>query len=219
MMTLLINNIGSSWKSNAQSAKSFCNWNVFQKTSTKPAGTDLLAKNVQALNFKILEILTHTKPVLKKSKQEGKQKKTLILFRFGCMMFFTTLSTDPKKMELNFQLQKNGLPCPLLSFARCFKLNLTMGHQNLAIQVRQLIGLIAQKVTRQKTAKSFLSRQTELKITPHYKTFRCWPKIWGHMSLDASTQALIRFRQGGFLRLASDEQEEIRGFRRKHAYY
>ena len=37
--------------------------------------------------------------------------------------------------------------------------------------------------------------------------------------VDSSTQALIRFRQGGFLRLASDEQEEVRGFRRKHAYY
>jgi predicted phage terminase large subunit-like protein len=37
--------------------------------------------------------------------------------------------------------------------------------------------------------------------------------------VDSSTQALIRFRQGGFLRLASDEREEIRNFRRKHAYY
>lgn len=37
--------------------------------------------------------------------------------------------------------------------------------------------------------------------------------------VDSSTQALIRFRQGGFLRLASDEQEELRTFRRKHSYY
>jgi predicted phage terminase large subunit-like protein len=37
--------------------------------------------------------------------------------------------------------------------------------------------------------------------------------------VDSSTQALIRFRQGGFLRLDSDEQEEIRSFRRKHSYY
>jgi hypothetical protein len=37
--------------------------------------------------------------------------------------------------------------------------------------------------------------------------------------VDSSTQALIRFRQGGFLRLASDEREEIRNFRRKYAYY
>jgi predicted phage terminase large subunit-like protein len=37
--------------------------------------------------------------------------------------------------------------------------------------------------------------------------------------VDSSTQALIRFRQGGFLRLATDEREEIRNFRRKHAYY
>mgnify|MGYP003338835816 CR=1 FL=1 len=37
--------------------------------------------------------------------------------------------------------------------------------------------------------------------------------------VDATTLALMRFRQGGFLRLASDEQEEVRGFRRKHSYY
>ena len=37
--------------------------------------------------------------------------------------------------------------------------------------------------------------------------------------VDSSTQALIRFRQGGFLRLASDEREELKSFRRKHAYY
>lgn len=37
--------------------------------------------------------------------------------------------------------------------------------------------------------------------------------------VDSSTQALIRFRQGGFLRLESDEREELQSFRRKTAYY
>jgi len=37
--------------------------------------------------------------------------------------------------------------------------------------------------------------------------------------VDSSTQALIRFRQGGFLRLESDEHEEIQSFRRKSNYY
>jgi predicted phage terminase large subunit-like protein len=37
--------------------------------------------------------------------------------------------------------------------------------------------------------------------------------------VDSSTQALIRFRQGGFLRLESDEREEIQSFRRKSNYY
>ena len=36
---------------------------------------------------------------------------------------------------------------------------------------------------------------------------------------DSATQALIRFRQGGFLRLDSDEEDEIVGFRRKRSYY
>nr|QSL79782.1 MAG: terminase large subunit [Caudoviricetes sp.] len=36
---------------------------------------------------------------------------------------------------------------------------------------------------------------------------------------DSATQALIRFRQGGFLRLDSDEQEDEVGFRRKKSYY
>ena len=36
--------------------------------------------------------------------------------------------------------------------------------------------------------------------------------------VDSSVQALIRFRQGGFLRLASDEEDEPQTFRRK-AYY
>lgn len=36
---------------------------------------------------------------------------------------------------------------------------------------------------------------------------------------DSAVQALIRFRQGGFLRLQSDEEEEVRHFKQKHAYY
>ena len=37
--------------------------------------------------------------------------------------------------------------------------------------------------------------------------------------VDSTTQALIRFRQGGFLRLDSDEDDEPVSFRRKVAYY
>ena len=37
--------------------------------------------------------------------------------------------------------------------------------------------------------------------------------------VDSSSQALIRFRQGGFLRLATDEPEEPKFFRRKAAFY
>jgi predicted phage terminase large subunit-like protein len=37
--------------------------------------------------------------------------------------------------------------------------------------------------------------------------------------VDSSTQALIRFRQGGFIRLESDEREELQNFRRKTSYY
>ena len=37
--------------------------------------------------------------------------------------------------------------------------------------------------------------------------------------VDSMTQALLRFRRGGFIRLDSDEQDEIREFRRKKAYY
>ena len=37
--------------------------------------------------------------------------------------------------------------------------------------------------------------------------------------VDSSSQALIRFRQGGFLRLDTDEPEEPRFFRRKQAFY
>lgn len=37
--------------------------------------------------------------------------------------------------------------------------------------------------------------------------------------VDSSVQALMRFRQGGFLRLDSDEEDEPMGFRRKRSYY
>ena len=37
--------------------------------------------------------------------------------------------------------------------------------------------------------------------------------------VDSSTQALIRFRKGGFLRLQTDEEDEPLRFRRKMAYY
>jgi predicted phage terminase large subunit-like protein len=37
--------------------------------------------------------------------------------------------------------------------------------------------------------------------------------------VDSSTQALIRFRKGGFIRLDSDEPEDLPSFRRKKAYY
>jgi len=37
--------------------------------------------------------------------------------------------------------------------------------------------------------------------------------------VDSTTQALIRFRQGGFLRLDSDEEDEPQYFRRRKAYY
>lgn len=37
--------------------------------------------------------------------------------------------------------------------------------------------------------------------------------------VDSSVQALMRFRQGGFLRLDSDEEDEPIGFRRKRSYY
>lgn len=36
---------------------------------------------------------------------------------------------------------------------------------------------------------------------------------------DSATQALIRFRQGGFLRLDSDEEDNDLGYRRKRSYY
>ena len=37
--------------------------------------------------------------------------------------------------------------------------------------------------------------------------------------VDSSTQALIRFRKGGFLRLQTDEEDEPKSFRRKGSYY
>jgi predicted phage terminase large subunit-like protein len=37
--------------------------------------------------------------------------------------------------------------------------------------------------------------------------------------VDSSTQALIRFRKGGFINLPTDEPDEPREFRRKVAYY
>jgi predicted phage terminase large subunit-like protein len=37
--------------------------------------------------------------------------------------------------------------------------------------------------------------------------------------VDTTVQALLRFRQGGFLRLESDEREEVKSFRRKTVYY
>ena len=37
--------------------------------------------------------------------------------------------------------------------------------------------------------------------------------------VDSMTQALLRYRRGGFIQLASDEQDEQRYFRRKTAFY
>lgn len=37
--------------------------------------------------------------------------------------------------------------------------------------------------------------------------------------VDTTTQALLRFRQGGFVMLDSDEKDKPREFRRRHAYY
>ena len=37
--------------------------------------------------------------------------------------------------------------------------------------------------------------------------------------VDSSTQALLRFRQGGFIRLASDEEDEVPNFRRNRVEY
>jgi phage terminase large subunit-like protein len=37
--------------------------------------------------------------------------------------------------------------------------------------------------------------------------------------VDSATQALIRFRKGGFIRLQTDEPDEQVYFRRKVAYY
>jgi predicted phage terminase large subunit-like protein len=37
--------------------------------------------------------------------------------------------------------------------------------------------------------------------------------------VDSMTQALLRYRRGGFIQLASDEEDEPRQFRRKEPYY
>jgi predicted phage terminase large subunit-like protein len=37
--------------------------------------------------------------------------------------------------------------------------------------------------------------------------------------VDSTSQALLRFRRGGFIRLATDEQDEVREFRRRKAAY
>ena len=37
--------------------------------------------------------------------------------------------------------------------------------------------------------------------------------------VDSTSQAIMRFRKGGFIRLPSDEEDEVRSFRRKVAYY
>jgi len=37
--------------------------------------------------------------------------------------------------------------------------------------------------------------------------------------VDSSTQALLRFRQGGFLRLNTDEEDEPTPYRKRAAYY
>ena len=37
--------------------------------------------------------------------------------------------------------------------------------------------------------------------------------------VDSTSQAIMRFRKGGFIRLPSDEEDEVKSFRRKVAYY
>jgi predicted phage terminase large subunit-like protein len=37
--------------------------------------------------------------------------------------------------------------------------------------------------------------------------------------VDSTTQSLIRFRQGGFLRLETDERDDVKSFKRSRAYY
>jgi phage terminase large subunit-like protein len=37
--------------------------------------------------------------------------------------------------------------------------------------------------------------------------------------VDSMSQALIRYRRGGFIRLESDEKDDIQYFRRKKEYY
>jgi MFS family permease len=41
----------------------------------------------------------------------------------------------------------------------------------------------------------------------------------GGGALLSTSQAILRFRRGGFIRLESDEEDEPREFRRKMAYY
>ena len=37
--------------------------------------------------------------------------------------------------------------------------------------------------------------------------------------VDSTSQALLRFRQGGFIRLNNDEADEVKEFKRRKAYY
>ena len=37
--------------------------------------------------------------------------------------------------------------------------------------------------------------------------------------VDSTSQAIMRFRRGGFIRLGTDEEDEIRQYRRKAPYY
>jgi len=37
--------------------------------------------------------------------------------------------------------------------------------------------------------------------------------------VDSTSQALLRFRQGGFIRLQTDEEDEVHSFKRKVVYY
>ena len=37
--------------------------------------------------------------------------------------------------------------------------------------------------------------------------------------VDSTSQAIMRFRRGGFIRLDTDEEDEVRNYRRKAAYY
>jgi len=37
--------------------------------------------------------------------------------------------------------------------------------------------------------------------------------------VDSMSQALLRYRRGGFIQLASDEEDEPKSFRRKEPYY
>lgn len=50
-------------------------------------------------------------------------------------------------------------------------------------------------------------------------TMAAFPNAAHDDLVDSSVMALMRFRQGGFLRLESDEADEPKFFRRKHAFY